>query len=84
MAHVDNHPLARDFPEHRQAIHDLKQADAHFRRLFDDYEALDRAVIRVEQGVEHLSDLELDKLKMRRVVVKDELYSLLVKARSTY
>ena len=84
MTHVDHHPLASDFPEHRQTIHELKQSDAHFRRLFDEYEALDRSVIRIEQGLEHLSDLELDKLKMQRVVLKDELYQMLIKARNTH
>jgi uncharacterized protein YdcH (DUF465 family) len=52
--------------------------------LFDEYEALDRSVIRIEQGLEHLSDLELDKLKMQRVVLKDELYQILVTARNKH
>jgi uncharacterized protein YdcH (DUF465 family) len=80
MPHVDNHSLARDFPEHRARIHELKLGDAHFARLFEEYESLDREIIRVEEGLEHRSDESLEHLKMKRVRLKDELYGMLVRA----
>ncbi|MEE9322598.1 MAG: YdcH family protein [Granulosicoccus sp.] len=76
---VDNHPLARDLPEYKDAIHTLKANDAHFLRLFDEYEALDKSIVRAEQGLEHLPDLDLDELKLKRVQLKDSLVEILRK-----
>lgn len=76
---VDNHPLARDLPEHKDAIHDLKMNDAHFSRLMEEYETLDKEIVRIEQGLEHVADLELDGMKMRRVKMKDDLLVLVQK-----
>ncbi|MEY4428143.1 MAG: hypothetical protein RLZZ182_832 [Pseudomonadota bacterium] len=77
---VDNHPLARDFPEHKDRIHALKTQNSHFARLNADYEAVDKAVIRLETGVEHGSDAELETRKRQRVALKDELYAMLQNA----
>jgi uncharacterized protein YdcH (DUF465 family) len=74
---LDNHPLARDFPELKDKIHQLKLSNSHFARLNDDYEAEDKAVIRLETGVQHASDTELESQKQKRVRLKDELYALL-------
>jgi len=76
---VDNHPLARDLPEYKDAIHALKANDAHFLKLFDEYESLDKSIVRAEQGLEHLPDLELDDLKLKRVQLKDSLVEILRK-----
>jgi uncharacterized protein YdcH (DUF465 family) len=74
---LDNHPLARDFPEHKDKIHQLKLSNSHFARLNEQYEEVDKAVIRLEMGVEHASDADLDAQKQKRVRLKDELYALL-------
>ncbi len=74
---VDNHPLGREFPEHRETITRLKTSDAHFKRLMEEHEAVDRSVVRAEQGVDHLSDGDLEALKVQRVRLKDELYGML-------
>ena len=76
---VDNHPLARDLPEYKAAIHDLKSNNAHFSRLMEEYEALDKQVVRIEQNVERADDLELDNMKMQRVQKKDYLVEMLRK-----
>ena len=80
---IDNHPLARDLPEFKDRIHGLKLGNAHFAKLFDEYEAVDRQIVRAEQRLEHPSDLELDALKMKRVQLKDSLYDMLVDAGRT-
>lgn len=71
---VDHHPLARDFPHLADRLHELKVGDAHFRREMERYEALDKEIVRIEQGLEHRSDEELDGMKMRRVHLKDALH----------
>ena len=74
---VDNHPLARDIPEYKDQIHKLKLNDAHFSNLMEKYEALDKDIVRAEQGVDNIESLELDGLKMQRVQLKDQLVELL-------
>lgn len=73
---VEHHSLARDFPELRERLHALK-SDAHFSRLQQEYDHLDREICRLEEGIEHASDEAVEQLKMRRVHLKDELYTLL-------
>ncbi|MEZ5739522.1 MAG: YdcH family protein [Burkholderiaceae bacterium] len=77
---VDNHPLGRDFPESRDAIHKLKTGNAHFANLMHKYEEIDRAIVRAEQGVEHVSAEQLEPMKVQRVRLKDQLYQMIVEA----
>lgn len=80
--YVDNHSLAQDHPEFREAIHELKNSNSHFTRILTKYEKLDKQIVRMEQGLEPVSDLELDALKLSRVQLKDDLVSQLRKRRT--
>ncbi len=73
----EHHPLALDFPELKDRIHALKTGNSHFARLAREYEELDKAIVRLETGVEHASSADLEGKKQRRVSLKDELYALL-------
>lgn len=73
----DHHPLSKDFPELKDKIHTLKTSNTHFARLEREYEDLDKAVVRLETGVEHGSSAELEQKKLLRVTLKDELYAML-------
>lgn len=73
----DHHPLAKDFPELKDKIHALKTSNAHFAKLERDYEEVDKAIVRLETGLEHSSSTELEQKKLQRVSLKDELYSML-------
>lgn len=73
----EHHPLAKDFPEHKDKIHTLKISNTHFARLEREYEELDKAIVRLESGVEHGSTREIEQKKLQRVFLKDELYGLL-------
>ena len=73
-----HHPLITEFPEHREAIHDLKTANAHFRRLFDEYHRVDREVVRIVGEIEPASDSVTEGLKKRRLQLKDDLHHMLV------
>lgn len=76
--HIDHHPLASEFPEFKDKIHELKQDSARFTRLFGDYEQVDKTVVRIENQVEAASDEELEQLKKTRLALKDELYRLII------
>ncbi|TMO54231.1 YdcH family protein [Pseudoalteromonas phenolica] len=74
---IDRHSLAKELPEFKEKIHELKMNDRHFARLFDDYHNLDHEVIRIEEGVENTSDDYLESLKKQRLHLKDQLYAIL-------
>ena len=71
---IEKHALVSEFPELKPQFHKLKMSDPHFARLFDEYHELDHQIIRAEEGIDHLGDLALDTLKVRRVQLKDQLY----------
>lgn len=77
---IDRHSLAKELPEFKEKIHELKMNDRHFARLFDDYHDLDHEMIRIGEGVENTSDEYLESLKKQRLHLKDQLYSLLKSA----
>ncbi len=77
---IDNHSLANELPEYKDAIHTLKMSNAHFAKLFDEYHATDKEIHRIEQGVEVTSDDYLEGLKRKRLHNKDALYHMLKQA----
>ncbi|CAM4146948.1 YdcH family protein [Pseudoalteromonas byunsanensis] len=74
---IERHSLAKELPEFKDKIHELKMKDRHFARLFDDYHNVDHEVIRIEEGLENTSDEYLESLKKRRLYLKDQLYRIL-------
>ncbi|WP_275547225.1 MULTISPECIES: YdcH family protein [unclassified Pseudomonas] len=78
--HVDHHPLVHDFSEDREALQRLRQEDALFARQAEEYEALDKRICRIEDGIELLDDVSLQALKLNRVALKDELARQLKRA----
>lgn len=75
--HHDN--LALEFPQFKEKIHQLKMSDAHFRKLYDEYQTVDREIYRIEEQIETPSDAYTEELKMKRVSLKDQLYAILNK-----
>ncbi len=76
MSHVP-HELREDFPEYEARIHELKEGDQHFRRVAEDYHHLNREIHRIENGDEHVSQFAEEDLRKKRMVLKDEIYSML-------
>jgi uncharacterized protein YdcH (DUF465 family) len=74
---LEHHPLIKEFPELRDAIHALKIGDPEFRALFDEYHKLDRRIYRIEQDTEPVRDEFWARLKRRRVYLKDLLLQML-------
>lgn len=74
---LENHSLISEFPNMREQIHQLKTSDNHFARLFDDYDRVVHLVQRIESGAEPAADEHLEVLKKQRLILKDELFSLL-------
>ena len=76
------HDLASEFPAMKDAIHELKISNEHFRGLMEKYHELNKAIHRSEQRIDMKSNQEEETLRKERLKVKDELYSLLVQAKS--
>lgn len=76
MTHTP-HELTSDFPEHADRIAALRQSDAHFARLADEYHDINRAVHRAETNVEPTSDDHLNEMRRTRMHLKDELFAIL-------
>lgn len=76
MTHVP-HGLHEEFPQASAAISKLKIGDAHFARLADRYEHLNREIHRVETDIEPASDERLEGLKKERLKLKDEIAAML-------
>lgn len=74
---IEHHPLIAEFPEHREAIHTLKMENAHFQRLMDSYENVDKEIVRMEEGIETPADEVLTALKKERLELKDQIAEML-------
>ena len=79
MSHTP-HELAEEFPEFVERISELKQSDAHFQRLFDEYHEINRTVHRAETNVEPVEELAEVEMRKKRGALKDELYRMLTQA----
>lgn len=77
---IENHSLVNELPDHKETIHTLKMHDAHFAKIFDEYHAVDKAIHRIEQGVENTSDEYLESLKVKRLHAKDTLFGMIQKS----
>ncbi|WXU00681.1 MAG: hypothetical protein Ctma_1410 [Catillopecten margaritatus gill symbiont] len=73
----NHHPLISEFPDKKDAIHNLKMSNAHFRRLAFEYEGVDKAIVRIEQEITPTSDEYLNTLKKERLSLKDTLLGML-------
>ncbi len=76
MTHTP-HELAEEFPDQIAKMHALKQSDAHFARLADEYHEINRAVHRAETNVMPLEDLAQVELRKKRALLKDQIWGIL-------
>lgn len=74
---MEKHDLRHEFPELEDKIHELKTTNNHFRKLFDEYHDINNEIHSIETGAEAVADEVLNKLRMQRVHLKDELYAML-------
>jgi uncharacterized protein YdcH (DUF465 family) len=76
MSHTP-HELAEEFPEFVEKMSAMKQADAHFAKLADQYHEVNRQVHRAETNVEPIEQLAEEQLRKQRAALKDEIYGML-------
>ncbi len=76
----EHHGLLKEFPEYKDKIHQLKISNPEFAKLFEKYEDIDKEIYRIEMQIENTSDEYAEGLKIRRVKLKDQLYTMLQQA----
>jgi uncharacterized protein YdcH (DUF465 family) len=79
MSHTP-HELHEEFPDKADAISNLKQTDAHFAKIADEYHEVNRAVHRAETNIEPMDSLAEVELRKQRAALKDEIWAYLSKA----
>lgn len=73
-----NHDLAHEFPTYIEKMRTLKMSDAHFAKLFTEYDEDNHAIAKYELGADVISEDALDALKKKRLATKDEIYQILL------
>jgi len=64
--------------EYRDEIHNLKQENAHFAKIFEKHNALDEQITKAENGETPMTDVELETLKKEKLLLKDEAYKMIM------
>ena len=76
MSHTP-HELAEEFPGQLEKMSLLKQENAHFARLADEYHDINRQVHRAETNLEPMDQFAEETLRKKRALLKDQIWSLL-------
>jgi len=69
--------------EYRDEIHELKQENAHFAKIFEKHNELDQKIEHAEMGDTPMTDLELETLKKEKLLLKDEAYKMIMDYRKS-
>jgi uncharacterized protein YdcH (DUF465 family) len=77
-----HHTIGDEFPEFKEQIHTLKTSNAHFQTLLTKWEEIDKQIARAESRIELMSEEAEEQLRKARLVLKDELYTMLVAAKN--
>lgn len=71
------HELRDEFPDQSLLIERLARTNYEFERLAAAYDELNRHIWRIESEDEATSDDVLEKLKKRRLLLKDDIAALI-------
>ena len=71
------------FPEYRSLISKLKQDNLHFAKVFEEHNAIDHEIIRLEKDPVTSNTDDIDLLKKKKLKLKDEIYTMLKQAETS-
>lgn len=74
--------LTEIFARDRELVTRLKQDNAHYARLAEEYHTVNREVHRIEAEAEAASDERFESLKKQRLALLDEITAIIAKARA--
>ena len=64
--------------EYRAEITELKQSNTHFAKVFEKHNKLDDKVKDAEHGRVGMSDIEIEKMKKEKLLLKDEMLKMIL------
>ena len=73
------HELRDEFPQESSLIERMIRTNYEFRRLALRYDEVNRNIYRIESDEEPTTDEVLERLKKRRLKLKDEIKAILTK-----
>jgi len=73
------HELRDEFPQESSLIERMIRTNYEFRRLALRYDEVNRNIYRIESEEEPTTDEVLERLKKRRLKLKDEIRAILTK-----
>jgi uncharacterized protein YdcH (DUF465 family) len=71
----EHHEIEAEFPEFRQRIKELSEADSDFAASVQRHDELDNEIRKLEELGQPITDEELEKLKYERASLKDTVYA---------
>lgn len=74
------HELGEEFPDQAPLIERLTKSNYEFGRLAAAYDKVNRHIWRIESEDEPTTDEVLEKLKKRRLLLKDDIAAVLTRA----
>ena len=74
---MEKHDLLHEFPEYQDKIHQLKIENNHFKKLFEEYDEIEHQILRINKGIEIMTDEAFKEIKVRMLYLKDEIYTYL-------
>ena len=67
------------FHEYRDIVTELKSSNAHFKKIFDEHNALHDEIDKAEAGgVDHIDIAQLEKMKKEKLHLKDQAYAMIM------
>jgi uncharacterized protein len=73
------HDLPDEFPEEASLIARMTESNHEFKRLAERYDEVNREIYRIETEEAPTTDEVLERLKKRRLKLKDEVAAFLTK-----
>jgi uncharacterized protein len=73
------HELREEFPQETALIERLTRTNYEFKRLASRYDEVNRNIYRIESEEAQTTDQVLERLKKRRLKLKDEIAAILTK-----
>lgn len=67
--------------EYRGEISELKQSNAHFSKIFEKHNELDQEVTDALEGRMPLTDVEIENMKKKKLLLKDEMLKMILELR---
>lgn len=71
------HDILHEFPNLEETIKQMHEKDPEFARLMDQHDNLDNEIRELEELNQPIDDLEMEEMKKRRALFKDQIYQYL-------